>query len=229
MKLPYPRRPLVLAQSVLAAGIALSTAATAADYRIEAENFTTVGGTYADGQPQKISVYNVNGVTAINYVNRGDYAEYTLQVAEAGTYNLQYLIGTSMTSGAEIDFQIGSGSSWTSLVKKAVPAGHWDNFQSLDAGNISLPAGAVNLRVVGSGSNDWQWNLDALELTQVSTGGGSSSGGSSSSGSGGGGTGFTVQAEDFTQVGGTYADGQPQKISVYSVNGATAINYVNKG
>lgn len=153
----------ILRAAIAASMSVLPLAAGAADYVIEAENFVAQGGTYVDGQPNKVSVYSVNGATAINYVNRADYTDYQINVATHGYYNVQYAIGTSVASGAAIELLVQNGSSWESQGQTNVPVGHWDSFQPLNASHeVILPAGTVNLRVYGAGSNDWQWNLDSI-------------------------------------------------------------------
>ncbi|MCX2784533.1 carbohydrate-binding protein [Microbulbifer thermotolerans] len=242
MRLSKSQGILPLAHAVLAAAIAYSTAATAADYRLEAEDFTSVGGTYNDGQPQKISVYTVNGITAINYVNKGDYAEYTLSVPQAGQYDLTYFAGTAI-DGARIDFQVNNNGSWQTLARTDVPNAGWDNFQPLPAGSIHLSSGSQQIRLFGGGDHDWQWNLDKMEFAYIddsssSSGGGSNSssssgGSSSSSGSGSSSSGgspeegghvsgtFKLEAESAHHVGG--------EIDTYAINGGVAVNYFNSG
>lgn len=164
----FSRLTLACAISSVVAG-AMASTALAQSVQVQAENFTAQGGTYADGQPQAVSTYSVNGVQAINYVNRGDYVEYEVNIAEAGVYTVQYLIGTAVPSGAEVELSVKTGNTWQSQGTTTVPTGGWDNFQPLDgAHEITLPAGNVSIRLTGSGANDWQWNLDefALTLTQ---------------------------------------------------------------
>lgn len=131
---------------------------------VEAESFDSVAGTFADGQPQAISVYTTNGTTAINYVNKGDFATYSIAVAQAGTYNITYYIGTGVTGG-QIDFLLFEGGSWVNKSQMAVPNVGWDNFQPLEGGSVYLSAGTHQIRLYGGGTNDWQWNLDKVVLT----------------------------------------------------------------
>ncbi|WP_066965750.1 carbohydrate-binding protein [Microbulbifer sp. Q7] len=138
--------------------------ATGASVTIEAEAFASVGGTFADGQAQPISVYTANGNTAINYVNKGDFADYTVTIAEAGTYEIHYQAGSGVTGGS-IEFLVNENGSWNSKTVTAVPNQGWDNFQVLDGGSVYLEAGTHQVRLYGVGSNDWQWNLDKFVLS----------------------------------------------------------------
>ncbi|AFV00509.1 carbohydrate-binding protein [Simiduia agarivorans] len=131
---------------------------------VEAENFDAVGGTYADGQAQKISTYTTGGVTAINYVNKGDYADYTLNVSAAGNYALTVYAGSGVVGG-QVDFLVNTNGSWVNQSQTTVPNNGWNNFQALNGGVVSLPAGSVKVRLFGGGSHDWQWNMDKFVLT----------------------------------------------------------------
>ncbi|BFM13275.1 hypothetical protein R50072_34280 [Simiduia litorea] len=138
--------------------------ATPATITVEAESFDLVGGTFADGQAQKISTYSSGGKTAINYVNKGDFADYTINVATAGSYQLSYQIGSGVVGG-QIDFLVKENGSWINKTQTAVPNNSWNNFQALNGGIVTLQAGNQQVRVFGGGSNDWQWNLDKFSLT----------------------------------------------------------------
>ncbi|MBU2984354.1 carbohydrate-binding protein [Saccharophagus degradans] len=131
---------------------------------VEAESFNAVGGTFSDGQAQPVSVYTVNGNTAINYVNQGDYADYTITVAQAGTYTISYQAGSGVTGGS-IEFLVNENGSWSSKTVTAVPNQGWDNFQPLNGGSVYLSAGTHQVRLHGAGSNNWQWNLDKFTLS----------------------------------------------------------------
>lgn len=135
-----------------------------ASIAVEAENFNAVGGTFSDGQAQPVSVYTVNGNTAINYVNQGDYADYTIAVAQAGNYTISYQAGSGVTGGS-IEFLVNENGSWASKTVTAVPNQGWDNFQPLNGGSVYLSAGTHQVRLHGAGSNNWQWNLDKFTLS----------------------------------------------------------------
>ncbi|WNJ19053.1 Ig-like domain-containing protein [Pontibacter sp. G13] len=130
---------------------------------IEAENFDRTGGTYNDGfVPNGV---NVNGNLGINWVNSGDYAEYDIIVDSAGVYDIVFYISTPVAGNTEVELFL-DGVSITSV---AVPNnGQWDAYQPLAAPNsMTLTAGAHTVRILASGSNAWQWNLDKVILTKV--------------------------------------------------------------
>ncbi len=124
---------------------------------IEAETFDTTDGTYNDafaGGPG-------NGVNktaqGINYVNNGDWVEYEINVTTAGTYAIEYLISTP-SENAQIELTVGPSTLTTDIPNN----GEWDNYQSVNGGNIDLVAGNQTIRILASGSNTWQWNLDKI-------------------------------------------------------------------
>ncbi len=127
---------------------------------IEAESFTNTGGTYNDafaGGPGLGA--NVSGST-INFVNKGDWMEYSLNVTQAGTYTIEYLI-TTPSNGAQVQFVIdGAIASTTNIPNN----GSWDNYTALAGGTVNLSVGSHTIRINASGNNDWQWNLDKITL-----------------------------------------------------------------
>ncbi|WP_422359620.1 carbohydrate-binding protein [Reichenbachiella sp.] len=176
---------------------------------IEAENFGSTGGTYNDGF---VPFGANNAGTKINYVNAGDWTEYAINVSSAGLYDLQYMISTPMTN-AQVTLQVNG----TSVATDNVPNnGQWDDYTSLNsATQVNLPAGAVTIRVLASGSNAWQWNLDKITLSE-----------SSSTPPPSNEVSLTIQAEDFASTGGTYNDG----VVPFGANdNGSSINFVNGG
>ncbi|WP_040395376.1 carbohydrate-binding protein, partial [Catenovulum agarivorans] len=160
-------------RSLLSSSIAVSLAllgahAQAETLVLQAESFTNSGGTYSDGQPNPVTIYNVNGQGAINFINAGDFVDYNIN-AQGGEYNIEYFVGTSVQSGPNIEVLVNSNGTWQSQGSVAVPFGHWDDFQSLTPSHsVTLPAGASTVRLLAVGST-WQWNLESFVLTQTST------------------------------------------------------------
>ncbi|GLR69463.1 thrombospondin type 3 repeat-containing protein [Agaribacter marinus] len=155
----------------ISTGIALSLALLCAEVsadtlQVQAEAFVNSGGTFDDGQPNPVTIYSVNGQSAINFVNAGDFVEYDIS-AEGGEYDIEYLVGTSVQSGPSIEVLVNSNGIWQSQGTVDVPFGSWDNFQALTPSHtVSLPAGASAIRLLAVGST-WQWNLESFTLTQV--------------------------------------------------------------
>ncbi|MCX2803323.1 carbohydrate-binding protein [Microbulbifer thermotolerans] len=126
---------------------------------LEAENFTSTGGTY-DG----FQTYTQNGVTAINYNQRGDYGEYTLSVPSGGNYIFSAVVATPET-GAAMALSLNGNA----LLNLDVPStGSWSHFSTISAANaVTLPAGTHTLRITSAGntSNTWEWNADSFEFS----------------------------------------------------------------
>ncbi|GAL15412.1 beta-agarase precursor [Vibrio astriarenae] len=152
------------------AGLALCIpfAVNASEIVVQAEQFSYVEGDFADGQPKPISTYSVKGTKAINYVNRGDYAGYTIEVPESGDYTVTYFAGTDMDSGTGISLQIEQDGVWKTYATASVPKSGWDNFKPISSNEkIPLPKGEQKIRILASGTNDWQWNLSHFNLAKV--------------------------------------------------------------
>ncbi len=132
---------------------------------IEAEDFTSTGGTYNDGFVP-LGVNQVAGL-GINWVNTGDWSEYTIDVPSAGNYDIEYMISTPMSGDVAIQVLV-DGSVVTT---DAVPNnGQWDDYQSLVASSqAALTTGAHTVRIVASGSDAWQWNLDKVTFSTGSS------------------------------------------------------------
>ncbi|SHK69896.1 Por secretion system C-terminal sorting domain-containing protein [Reichenbachiella agariperforans] len=177
---------------------------------IEAESFASTGGTYNDGHvPNGV---NVAPGLGINYVNAGDWAEYSINVGEAGVYSIVYQISTPMTN-AQIQIAIDGNNVSTDNVANN---GQWDSYQGLTASNnATLTAGVHTVRITASGTNAWQWNLDKITLTKVGELPGTGEGNPVS---------LTIQAEDFATTGGTYSG-----FLTYTVGSVMAINYNQTG
>ncbi|MFY0601568.1 MAG: Ig-like domain-containing protein [Cyclobacteriaceae bacterium] len=128
---------------------------------IEAENLNATGGTFNDafagGPGLGVAISGVG----INYVNRDDWAEYSINVAVAGTYSIEYLISTP-SNGAQVQFVVDGNIAATTNVPNN---GNWDNYTALAGGTATLSTGAHTIRINASGTNDWQWNLDKVTLT----------------------------------------------------------------
>ncbi|WP_231756910.1 carbohydrate-binding protein [Microbulbifer elongatus] len=134
------------------------------DIEKEAEDFDNVGGHFSDGQSQAISTYTTGATTAINYVNREDYVDYTVTVPEDRIYSITYNISSGITGG-RIDFLVNESGTWSNKTQTAIPNAGWDNFQPLSGGTVYLKAGAHTVRLYGAGTHDWQWNLDKFTLS----------------------------------------------------------------
>ncbi|MFY0601569.1 MAG: carbohydrate-binding protein [Cyclobacteriaceae bacterium] len=127
---------------------------------IEAENFNNTGGTFNDAFAGGPGLGVSQAGNAINYVNRGDWAQYNINVGVAGTYSIQYMISTP-SNNAQVQFVVDGNVASTTNVPNN---GSWGNYTALSGGSASLSAGSHTIRINASGSNDWQWNLDKVTL-----------------------------------------------------------------
>ena len=156
----------LLSSSIALSLALLSTEALADTITVQAESFDNSGGTYQDGQPNPVTIYSVNGQSAINWVNAGDYVDFNI-TTQGGEYNIEYLVGTSVQSGSGIEVLVNNSGTWQSQGTVSVPVGQWDDFQSLTPSHtVNLPAGASTIRLMAVGST-WQWNMESFKLTQV--------------------------------------------------------------
>ncbi|XPF93751.1 carbohydrate-binding protein [Colwellia sp. RE-S-Sl-9] len=206
-------------RSLLNACVALSlstflTQAYGETVVVQAEQFNNSGGTFNDGQPNPISIYSVNGQGAINWINNGDYVDYDINT-NGGEYTIEYLVGTSIASNANIELFTNTNNAWVSQGTVAVPLGSWDDFQPLThSSTVTLPAGSSTIRIQAVGAN-WQWNLESFSLVadDIDTGGGTGE--------------IIVQLENFAgtgtngRVGGDTVEGFGQT--------ATGVNWVTNG
>lgn len=124
---------------------------------IQAEDFSATGGAFGGFQ-----IYTVNGVTATNFNQTGDWVEYTVEIPQSGDYQVEYFMGTAVT-GAAVELILDGVSQRTDQVPNN---GNWDAFVSLNAGNsINLSAGTHTIRLLGAGTHGWEWNMDRFVLS----------------------------------------------------------------
>ncbi|KAA1243304.1 carbohydrate-binding protein [Aquimarina sp. RZ0] len=192
------------------------------DIVIEAEDFVSTDGTFNDASAGGPGL-GVNATAiGINYVNSGDYAEYIINVGTAGEYNITYQISTP-SDNSQIQLLIDGNLVATDNVPNN---GDWDAYTALVSSSTvtNLTTGTHTVRVVASGSNPWQWNLDKITLSRV--GGGNPPppppppGGNAT---------LIIEAEDFVSTDGTFNDAFAGGPGLGVNRTATNINYVNSG
>ncbi|KAA1247926.1 Ig-like domain-containing protein [Aquimarina sp. RZ0] len=136
------------------------------DIVIEAEDFINTGGTFNDASAGGPGLgMNANGI-GVNYVNNGDWSEYTINVGTSGNYSITYQISTP-SDNAQVQLLIDGKIVATDNVRNN---GNWDNYTALVSSSTiaNLSSGRHTVRVVASGSNPWQWNLDKIILKRIS-------------------------------------------------------------
>ncbi len=132
------------------------------DIIIEAENFNSTGGTIDESAWGGPGLGVNDAGTNINWVNSGDYTEYTINVAEASEYLITYYISTP-SDNAQVQISVDGTVASTDNVTNN---GQWDSFYPLTAANsVYLSKGIHTIRIKATGSNTWQWNLDKVILS----------------------------------------------------------------
>jgi len=174
---------------------------------IEAESFSSTGGSFNDG----LVPLGMNKTpSSVNYVNTQDYADYSLNVTQSGLYSISYQISTPMNNAKVSIYADGTLISTDNVPNN----GSWGNYQTLNASNtVALTSGTHAVRIVASGSNNWQWNMDKIILTTNSMF--SKTAGNKSN----------LGVDAFNSTSGTFNDG----FVPFGMNKTGAsVNYVNK-
>jgi hypothetical protein len=102
-----------------------------------------------------------NAGHAINNFQTGEWLEYTISVATAGTYTIQLKLSTTYTTSrfhVEVDGEDVSGPVLVSST------GAWGTFQLVNAGTASLSVGHHVVRIV---AEEEYFNLDAIQFQSV--------------------------------------------------------------
>ncbi len=120
---------------------------------LEAENYSAKSGIDTESCSE--------GGLNVGWIESGDWMDYNVNVQSSGTYNAQYRVASTGTSGR---FDLRRGS--TVLGSYTVPnTGGWQSWTTV-SGNVSLSSGAQTLRIYATGSS---WNINWFRFT---TGGG---------------------------------------------------------
>jgi hypothetical protein len=100
---------------------------------------------------------------SIGSIADGEWVEYTLDVATAGTYQLSFAAAT-MSSGRTVTVSVEQdGAVYTSAVPQGViNTGGWNNYQANDGIELDLAAGEQTLRLTFNGG---AMNLQSFTLT----------------------------------------------------------------
>ncbi len=97
----------------------------------------------------------------VNYVNRQDWMDFTVNIPQSGDYELTYFISTPMNN-ANVQMQIDGNIVANTVVPNN---GSWEDYGFLRHNTlINIDAGVYTVRVLANGSNDWQWNMDKFYL-----------------------------------------------------------------
>ena len=143
--------------------------------RIQAENFDTGGQgvAYNDsdaansgGQYRTTEGVDVEATTDtgggynVGWINAGEWLEYTVNVAAAGTYNLRLRVARQPTGTSTVSVLFGGVDKTGSL---AVPStGGWQTWTDLNRTGVSLSAGQQFMRISMTGGS---FNVNWIEIT----------------------------------------------------------------
>ena len=126
--------------------------------RIEAENWTAMSGVQTEG------TWDAGGGLNVGWIDNGDWMDYTLNVASAGSYTLRLRIATPNT-GARLQVRRADG---TVLSTVTLPnTGAWQSWQTVST-TIQLVQGVQVIRLISTTTNGW--NINWLEIASGSGG-----------------------------------------------------------
>ena len=124
--------------------------------KVEAESYSAMSGVQTEATTDS------GGGQNVGYIDTGDWMDYRVSVASAGSYTVQYRVAAAGSTG-QIQLRTSGG---TTLATTAVPnTGGWQTWTTAQT-TVSLAAGAQTLRVYASGGG---FNLNWLSF---SSGGG---------------------------------------------------------
>lgn len=118
---------------------------------LEAEDFTDQLGTQVE------NTSDVGGGKNIGYIEDGDYTNYKVNVAQAGTYKIQAKVATNTTGGTiKID---ADGTNIGELT--VVNTGGWQTWKTVTA-TVNLEAGEQTLQLNFTGDSGYLFNVNKL-------------------------------------------------------------------
>jgi hypothetical protein len=117
---------------------------------VEAENYTAMNGI------QKESTSDTGGGQNIGYVNNGDWAEYSINVPVAGTYQVDFRVA-SETSGGTINMVVGASTIGSAAV---TGTGGWQTWKTVTTTATFSTAGTRTLRLNFVGGGGYLYNIN---------------------------------------------------------------------
>jgi len=137
--------------------IAVPGTIEAENYDVNAYSHTKTGNDATGYRTDDAGIVTGGTGTAVGYTSAGDYYEYSINVAAAGTYKVTVSGATGNTADGSVTISVGSSS-----VKSAINAkGDWQTYSDVAAGEITLAAGQQTLRLTIDNDN---LNVDWIKL-----------------------------------------------------------------
>lgn len=135
---------------------ASSTAVTyAVPGKIEAENYAAVYGIQTE------ACSDTGGTLDVGYVDVNDWMDYSVNVASAGSYTVDFRVA-AMSAGGKVDLTV-NGQILSSAV---IPStGGWQTWTTVST-TVNLSAGKQTIRLTASGAG---WNINWINLSAVQT------------------------------------------------------------
>jgi hypothetical protein len=122
--------------------------------KFEAENYTAMSGV----QTEPCS--DIGGGLNIGYIDVNDWIDYTVNVAEAGNYMLNFRVASALTTGA---FQVKNGATILAVAKVKPKLAGWQSWENLPV-LVNLPQGTVTLRILATGAG---FNLNYISSAKA--------------------------------------------------------------
>ncbi|HWJ91638.1 MAG TPA: carbohydrate-binding protein, partial [Flavisolibacter sp.] len=134
--------------------------ATTGTLRIEAESYTAMSGIQTETTGDA-----AGGGLNVGWQENNDWMDYSVNVAAAGTYTVNFRVATTNTG---VQFQLRNASG-TALATVTVPnTGWWQTYQTISA-QVTLPAGQQTLRIVTTDAKGSGWNINWWEIVGTAT------------------------------------------------------------
>ena len=135
-----------------------TTTTSSSTLHIEAENYSAMSGIQTE------NTGDVGGGKNVGYQDVGDWMDYPVNIASAGTYTVSFRVA-SMKGGPQFQLRKSDGSVLATLT---VPStGGYQTYQTITA-SVSLPAGQQTLRIVTTSTPDG-WNINWWDIQGASS------------------------------------------------------------
>ncbi|WP_086932628.1 Ig-like domain-containing protein [Agarilytica rhodophyticola] len=126
---------------------------------VEMESFTDTNKQGAPVFGDTVTGFRING-TYVDFNTSGDWAEYSVNFSNTGTYRADIFAASPMTGDLGVRLMLNNTEVGSSELTSTQG---WTDFQKFSIGNITVPApGRYTLRVQSFGSSPWQWNGDSI-------------------------------------------------------------------